>query len=331
MEGTQYRRRNKQKKPAVPPVGYLLLLLALIAVVLVVCITLAGDPETPDESSAAPQPSQSAEPSGAETQAELPKGNWTPLEMPEGSLSQGDLVLVNANYGFEPSASLVSVYSQKSASYYVKDTELSVDSRIMLPLNEWMDAFREATGIDNVNIVAGFRTKDYQKMLYDNAVATKGTTHAENYIALPGHSEHHTGLAIDLDTYYPDTGASGDFDGTGEYAWVEEHAWQFGFTRRYPEYKASITGISYEPWHFRYVGIPHAYAMKQNGQCLEEYLEFLWEHPFTADHFFLQCDGKQYEIYYCPCNAVVVPADRPYTVSGDNVGGYIVTVTGLSA
>ena len=331
MERTQYRRRRKQKRPAIPPIGYLLLLLAVVAVVLVVCIALADKPEAPVEPSQDSQASQNTQPSDTEAQTTLPKGNWERVEMPEGSLAQGDLVLVNATYGFEPSASLVSVYSQKSDSYFVKDTELSVDTRVMLPLNEWMDAFREATGIDNVNIVAGYRTKEYQKMLYDNAVATRGTTHAENYIALPGHSEHHTGLVIDLDTFYIDTGASGGFDGTGEYAWVEEHAWQFGFTRRYPENKAGITGISYEPWHFRYVGIPHAYAMKQNNQCLEEYLEFLWEHPFTADHFFLQCDGKDYEIYYCPKDAVVVPSDRPYTISGDNVGGYIVTVTGLGA
>lgn len=323
MERTQYRR--KQKKPAMPPIGHLLLLLALIAVVLVVCITLARKDEVPAEDP------QTPESGGAETQAPLPKGDWKPTEMPEGSLAQGDLVLVNAAHGFEPSASLVTVYSQKTDSYFVKDTELSVDSRIMLPLNEWMDAFREATGIDNVNIVAGYRTKDYQQKLYDNAVTTKGKAHAESYIALPGHSEHHTGLAVDLDTYYADTGASGDFDGRGKYAWVEEHAWQFGFTRRYPENKVHFTGIAYEPWHFRYVGIPHAYAMKQNDQCLEEYLEFLREHPFTADHFFLQCDGKDFEIYYCPQNAVVVPEDRPYTISGDNIGGYIVTVTGLSA
>ena len=177
MERTQYRR--KQKKPAMPPIGHLLLLLALIAVVLVVCITLARKAEVPAEDP------QTPESGGAETQAPLPKGNWKPIEMPEGSLAQGDLVLVNAANGFEPSASLVTVYSQKTDSYFVKDTELSVDSRIMLPLNEWMDAFREATGIDNVNIVAGYRTKDYQQKLYDNAVATKGKATVSTTPALP--------------------------------------------------------------------------------------------------------------------------------------------------
>ena len=149
MERTQYRR--KQKKPAMPPIGHLLLLLALIAVVLVVCITLARKAEVPAEDP------QTPESGGAETQAPLPKGNWKPIEMPEGSLAQGDLVLVNAAHGFEPSASLVTVYSQKTDSYFVKDTELSVDSRIMLPLNEWMDAFREATGIAKVSIFACYR------------------------------------------------------------------------------------------------------------------------------------------------------------------------------
>lgn len=315
MTQVQYRRRKK-KKNQIPPLFWLLFVLAA-AVIVIVCIVTAGT----EEKAAPSQPP-------AEASAQPPEGNWMQLEMEPGSISQGDLVLVNAEHGIDDTAKLVSVFDQKTHSYHVKDTELSVDARIMTPLNAWMDAFQEATGLGNVNIVAGYRTKKTQQELYDSALETRGSAHAQQYIALPGRSEHHTGLAIDLDTYFPDTGASGGFDGTGEYQWVEEHAWEYGFIRRYPEFKAQFTGISYEPWHFRYVGVPHAYEMDRENLCLEEYIDLLREYPFEGEHLRVDCEGNSYEIYFCPQGKVSVPSDRPYTISGNNVDGYIVTVTG---
>ena len=318
-------RRRKKKKQTVPPVIYLIAV-ALAALLILLCIAVSVAARKDDE--VQPAPSESDVPSLASEVAEtLPAGDWTKLELLPEELSEGDLVLVNVEHGIDDSITPVTVFDQKTDSYYVKDATLSVDKRIMQPLNEWMDAFEKATGLNNVNVVAGYRTKEYQRKLYDNAVATKGTSHAEAYIQVPGYSEHHTGLAIDFDTYFPATGASGGFDGTGQYAWIEEHAWQYGFIRRYPENKAQITGISYEPWHFRYVGVPHAYEMQQEKLCLEEYIDLVREHPFTGDHLYVDCAGSHYEIYFCTQNAVFVPTGSLYTVSGNNVDGYIVTVT----
>ena len=61
----------------------------------------------------------------------------------------------------------------------------------------------------------------------------------------------------------------------GDYAWLTENAWRYGFILRYPPEKADVTGIGYESWHFRYVGIPHAWYMQENNLCLEEYLDLL--------------------------------------------------------
>lgn len=318
-------RRRKRKKQTVPTVVYLIAV-ASVALLILLCIAISVAARKDTVQS---EPSESDAPSLAteEPTETLPEGNWTKLELQPEEVSEGDLVLVNVNHGIDDDITPVTVFDLKTDSYYVKDATLSVDERIMQPLNEWMDAFAQETGLNNVNVVAGYRTKEYQQKLYDNAVKTKGAAHAEAYIQVPGYSEHHTGLAIDFDTYFPDTGASGGFDGSGQYAWIEEHAWQYGFVRRYPENKAQITGISYEPWHFRYVGVPHAYEMQQEKLCLEEYIDLVREHPFAGEHLHVDCAGSHYEIYFCPQNAVYVPTDSMYTVSGNNVDGYIVTVT----
>lgn len=88
---------------------------------------------------------------------------------------------------------------------------------------------------------------------------------AANSIARPGSSEHSTGLAIDFN------GVSEEFDTTPEYRWLMKHAADYGFILRYAEEKESITGIRFEPWHFRYVGSEHAREINRLGLCLEEY------------------------------------------------------------
>ena len=90
---------------------------------------------------------------------------------------------------------------------------------------------------------------------------------AEEWVAVPGTSEHQLGLAVDIN-------ADG-IHSTGQevYDWLLEHADAYGFIKRYPEEKTEITGISNEPWHYRYVGEEAAQEMKAKNQCLEEYLE----------------------------------------------------------
>ena len=88
-------------------------------------------------------------------------------------------------------------------------------------------------------------------------------------IAQPGCSEHHTGLAIDLNE------VSDAFEKTKAYAWLQEHSADYGFIERYQAEKASITGIDKESWHYRYVGRKHAGEMKRLGLCLEEYVVYL--------------------------------------------------------
>ncbi|MDR0897390.1 MAG: M15 family metallopeptidase [Oscillospiraceae bacterium] len=133
-----------------------------------------------------------------------------------------------------------------------------------------------AQGVDNWQISAGYRSVAYQQTLWDERVydyRQQGLSGSEakaataRYVALPGSSEHHTGLAFDV------TVPGESFPLTEQSKWLAEHCWEFGFTIRYTEEKAAITGIAAEPWHIRYVGQPHARILQETGWCLEEYIE----------------------------------------------------------
>ena len=320
-------RRSAQRKRRSG--GFLLLYkgitgFLLILTVVLFCLFSCGRREEDRPA----DPTQTETERRTETDPELPAG-WTWRKMSVEDLARGNLVLVNAEHSFDPTLpTTVSVYDYKSSGYLVKDVYLSVTRETVDHLNRWMDAFAAESGRTDVNIVAGYRTRADQEALYENAVNTKGRAHAEAYLALPGCSEHHTGLAVDLDTYDVEAGTSGGFDGEGDYAWAVEHAWEYGFIQRYPPRKSGITGINYESWHFRYVGLPHAWLMREEDLCLEEYVEYLRGFPFDQGPLTVNCLGRSWRIYYAQGPAVPVPAEGAYEISGNNVDGYIVTVPG---
>ncbi len=117
----------------------------------------------------------------------------------------------------------------------------------------------------NIYISSGFRSYSSQKSIYSRYVNRDGRALADTYSARPGHSEHQTGLAIDLNTI------TQSFGKTKEGRWVAEHCHEYGFILRYPEGKSHITGYCFEPWHLRYVGVETATKIAQSGLCLEEY------------------------------------------------------------
>lgn len=118
----------------------------------------------------------------------------------------------------------------------------------------------------NLFVKSGFRSYSTQKSLYNGYVKRDGTAAADRYSARPGHSEHQTGLAFDINK------ASSSFAGSPEAIWLAANCYKYGFIIRYPEGKESITGYIYEPWHIRYLGVEIATAVYNSGLCLEEYL-----------------------------------------------------------
>ncbi|MCL2826941.1 MAG: M15 family metallopeptidase, partial [Eggerthellaceae bacterium] len=163
---------------------------------------------------------------------------------------------------------------------------------------------------------SGYRSFDEQAQTYNDSSD-------KSYVQPPGHSEHETGLALDIMATDAKTSAQAT---SQENNWLADNAWRFGFILRYPQGKEGITGISFEPWHFRYIGLPHAAFCYQNNLCLEEYIQFLK----SNGGYSITLDGKEYSVYYeMPEDGIIeVPANAAYEVSSDNTGGYIVTTWG---
>ena len=141
----------------------------------------------------------------------------------------------------------------------------------------------DARAKDNVRIIAlsGYRDYEYQKELFDNKVerlqqekgysVSKAREEAATVVAVPGTSEHQLGLALDLvDARHVKLNESQE--NTAAYKWLYKHCAEYGFIVRYPNGKTDITGIIYEPWHFRYVGVEAATYIMENNLTLEEYL-----------------------------------------------------------
>ncbi|MFC3747468.1 D-alanyl-D-alanine carboxypeptidase family protein [Paenibacillus sp. GCM10012306] len=119
--------------------------------------------------------------------------------------------------------------------------------------------------------VSAFRSQSTQVGLFNRYVERDGEEKARRYSAVPGHSEHQTGLAIDVTSSDGKCAAESCFAGTPEAKWLAEHAAEYGYIIRYPEGKEKITGYMYEPWHIRYVGKEIAADIVQSGVTLEEY------------------------------------------------------------
>ena len=173
---------------------------------------------------------------------------------------------------------LVNPWNSLPADYTLSLTELknglSVDSRCYPDLQAMMD------GLSPV-ICSAYRTQEYQEKLFQNKVSrliaqgyseADATVEAGKSVAVPGTSEHQLGLAVDIvdinNQHLDETQES-----TAVQKWLMEHSWEYGFILRYPNDKSEITGIIYEPWHYRYVGHEDAEQIHSLGVCLEEYLE----------------------------------------------------------
>ncbi|GIO86471.1 putative carboxypeptidase YodJ [Paenibacillus faecis] len=128
---------------------------------------------------------------------------------------------------------------------------------------------------DNIYLagVSAYRSHSTQTSLFNRYVKKDGLEKAKTYSAVPGHSEHETGLAIDVSGSDGKCAAEDCFGGTKEAEWLAEHAHEYGFIIRYPEGKENITGYKYEPWHLRYVGKEIAADIVEREITLEEYYD----------------------------------------------------------
>lgn len=258
---------------------------------------LGAGPGNAAEPSALPSPSSSpeAEPTpvvteepadsgnGADNAAETPAPTDKPAPTATASNNNGEAEMTAA----EPESIAVMVNKQyklpdkyKPADLVYPDVPFIFSEKIEKRMMR-----REAAGAledmvagakkDGVYLagVSGYRSEATQTRLFNNYVARDGEEKARTYSAVPGHSEHQTGLAIDLSGSDGKCAAESCFAGTKEADWLAAHAAEYGYIIRFPEGKQAITGYIYEPWHVRYVGKEIAASIAERGITLEEYYD----------------------------------------------------------
>jgi D-alanyl-D-alanine dipeptidase/carboxypeptidase len=175
--------------------------------------------------------------------------------------------------------------------------------------------------------VSGFRSKKEQSDLYDSSITENGIEFTQKFVAKPDESEHQSGLAIDLGENKSEIDfICPDFPYYGIFNEFREAAIQDGFIERYKESKENITGISKEPWHFRFIGFPHSAIIEEKELALEEYHEFIKNYDTLEKAF----KYKNYRIFYVKLmedeKYIYLEDDIEFDVSGNNIDGFIFTL-----
>ena len=242
--------------------------------------------------------------------------------IPEKSVYAGNLILVNGQHPCHSEnveSALVSAHS---------DSGILLERRTAVLLSKLMSSI---DGWARISAVSGWRSRREQQEIYDRSLRDNGTVFTEQFVARPDHSEHQTGLAIDLGIKKADLDfICPDFPYSGICQTFREKAVDYGFIERYPEGKEAITGIAHEPWHFRYVGAPHAAIMTALCLTLEEYCAFLKRYPRGEKSFLYRAGNQEIEVSYVKA-AVGTDTEfemedgLPYSVSGNNMDGFVLT------
>ncbi len=337
--GTQRNRRVNSKRKVIIAILWVIIVIlcVLFAIILKECINSG--------------PSLGTESNDETTTAPNDEIAYTVELRSSKDIHRGDLILVNSNFSYvfpDNTANILPIYYNRHTfvsptsgknvySYYTQSQENSAKlaNNALDALNSMADDFYNSPNGNNDLFIYdddGYRTYQEQQELYQAAIEKYGSeAAAQSHCALPGTTEHHTGLSVDLYVYTID-GKMYNLDSAangGSFSWIYENCYKYGFVLRY---SSDVSGVSYEPYHFRYVGYPHAYYMKTNSLSLEEYLDIIRnDHSYSGEHLkFTGDDGLNYEVYYVPSagdiTEVSVPESLPYTISGDNINGFIVTV-----
>lgn len=240
-------------------------------------------------------------------------------------IHRGRLILINKLYPYiteeeQNNISMIPAYARKH--------EILLEFKTAAVLSHLIDTI----GCEEEIIpVSGYRTFEEQSRIYSESLAQNGNEFTQKYVALPNHSEHQTGLAIDLalnqekvDFIRP------AFPYDGICRTFREKAPLYGFVERYQKGKEAVTKIAHEPWHFRYVGYPHSVIMEQCGLVLEEYVEMIKSFPYEGEHYQTEVFGQKVEIFYVKgddnLTSIELEEDSIYQTSGNNMDGFIVTV-----
>lgn len=333
--GNKSRSSSKKKKKGRLRydriIAVLVLLIALI-VMMVSCIGSCSDKNKDKENSSSSssssessseESSDESTPESSESSSEVAMDTGFKTENIEYSaINKGDLVLVNSSYEykFTEELNIVDVYSARNDCYTVRDMNVLLENNVISQLNALMEAYSTANNNKDIRVIEGYLSKEEQDEKFSGNKSN----------VAGGYSDFNTARTFELASF-PENGSSYYLLNEGVYSWIYSNAQNYGFILRYPSGKDSVTGVSSSTYTFRYVGVPHAVYISQNNITLEEYIETL--KSYNKDNPLKITDGsKNYDVYYVQANAnnvteVPVPSDKTYSISGNNVDGFIVTVT----
>lgn len=276
-------------------------------------------------------PSNVIQPNAFEEESNLPE-DMKLISVLNDDIYKGSLILVNYEHESRINGeNLVNIYEKASDSYTVKNDDMLINSVVLNSINSFLDDFQQAQGSTNIFISSSYRSKADQVEIYNESVENTGEKSTAYYVSVPGFSEHQTGYCFDTATVNS-MGETLELDGEGIYKWLIDNCSDYGLILRYPDNKTNITGIGYETWHFRYVGLPQAWFIKDKGLCLEEYVAGMQSYTYENGGLLITKDKKKWVSYYVPkleafnTTEVPVPKNANYVISGDNIGGFIVTV-----
>lgn len=332
------RRGRKKYRVRYDRLVVFLLIIVTIAVLASSCVNKirgkdnrANAPEVPQITTTAPNKEQQTttpKPESTTTPtleaATSANSDFTTVSYASEEAYKGDLVLVNHDYEYffpEGDIEPITIVGNRNDYYQAGDYVTQLDKEVLVQLNALMEDYAKAQNKTTTDVFVqdGFRTYDEQVRRHSNG---KSKTFSA------GHTDYHTGRTFDM--FLMDSDSSTGYAYFTADEWFSENCGKYGFILRYPEGKKEETGENPRTYTYRYVGIPHAIYINEQQICLEEYIEKVKGHT-NEEPLEITADGQKYNVYYVPAaenggTEIPVPTVKPYTVSGCNAGGFIVTV-----
>jgi len=252
----------------------------------------------------------------------------TALAPNEQSIYSGELLLINRD---NPLQVKPDYFSKRLVSIHPSFPLILLQAKAAAMLSALITSLNCE---DAIVPVSGYRSLEEQTQIYEQSLHDNGFEFTSKYVALPNCSEHQSGLAIDLAANREDIDfIRPDFPYTGIYQTFRQRAARYGFIERYPIGAELITGIAHEPWHFRFVGHPHAELMVQNALTLEEYIDYIKQFPYGDRHFSYNGQYMSAKVSFLEQSQLLSLSSLPndwldssrYDVSGNNQDGFIIT------
>ena len=322
-KGGNNRKFNKDGVLTLVFIALIAIIIIVLIIFLVKALTSSKKPTPTDSTTTSATTAATTSASGTTqgtTQSGSDVSGFDQVTFSYSEVSKGSLIVIDDVHSYITPAgddnTLVSLYNQPGfkESYRLRNARIALRAEIVDSFSRLMSALKNKFRFSSMY-------GDY--LLIQNAATVNDPNAVIDY-----NDENSSGYSFDIRVYITASGKNRRLN-EDEQAWLAENCQAYGFVLRYEEGKEDKTGVLADLFHFRYVGIPHSMYMKQNNMCLEEYVEFVKNYSYSSP-LTVRSGFRTYSIYYVAATGAstraYVPAGSVYTVSGNNIDGYIITV-----